>query len=89
MRKIVIAPDSFKETLSAQTVAHIIAQAFRSQLPDVELVEIPVADGGEGTLDALIDSSNGSRHQCTVHGPLGEPVNATWGLMGGWHHRRD
>ncbi|QKJ65785.1 glycerate kinase [Deefgea piscis] len=82
MRKIVIAPDSFKETLSAQAVAHIIAQAFRSQLPDVELVEIPVADGGEGTLDALIDSSNGSRHQCTVHGPLGEPVNATWGLMG-------
>ncbi|QZA80804.1 glycerate kinase [Deefgea piscis] len=82
MRKIVIAPDSFKETLSAQAVAQIIAQAFRSQLPDVELIEIPVADGGEGTLDALIDSSNGSRHQCTVHGPLGEPVNATWGLMG-------
>lgn len=82
MRKIVIAPDSFKETLSAQAVAQVIASAFRTHLPDVELVEVPVADGGEGTLDALIDSSKGTRHRCSVHGPLGESVEATWGLMG-------
>lgn len=82
MRKIVIAPDSFKETLSAQAVAQVIASAFRNHLPDVELVEVPVADGGEGTLDALIDSSKGTRHRCSVHGPLGESVEATWGLMG-------
>ncbi|HSC81869.1 MAG TPA: glycerate kinase [Chitinolyticbacter sp.] len=82
MKKIVIAPDSFKETLSALDVAHTIAEAMRPLLPGVELVEVPVADGGEGTLDALVDATGGTRHQFLVLGPLGEQVNAVWGMLG-------
>lgn len=54
MRKIVIAPDSFKESLSAREVAAIIAGALAPLLPHTELLQLPVADGGEGTLDAQI-----------------------------------
>ncbi|XZG70059.1 glycerate kinase [Chitinibacteraceae bacterium HSL-7] len=82
MKKIVIAPDSFKETLSAQDVAAVIAEALQTRLPEAELVQVPVADGGEGTLDALVDASNGSRHRVAVQGPLGTSVDAVWGLMG-------
>ncbi|WP_255991969.1 glycerate kinase [Chitinolyticbacter albus] len=82
MKKIVIAPDSFKETLSALDVAHTIAEAMRPLLPGVELVEVPVADGGEGTLDALVDATGGTRHRFPVLGPLGEQVDAVWGMLG-------
>ncbi|WP_027469510.1 glycerate kinase [Deefgea rivuli] len=82
MKKIVIAPDSFKESLSAKEVASIIASAFENILPHVELVQVPMADGGEGTLEALIDATNGQFHTATVRGPLGAPVTAQWGMLG-------
>lgn len=82
MRKIVIAPDSFKETLSARQVADIIAAALAPHLPQTELLTVPVADGGEGTLDALLAATAGQYHYLDVRGPLGTPVPAAWGMLG-------
>jgi len=80
--KIVIAPDSFKESLSALGVADAIEAGFREIFPDAEYVKIPVADGGEGTVQALIDGSKGARIEHDVTGPLGERVRAFYGLTG-------
>lgn len=78
---IVIAPDSFKECLSAQEVATAIARGWSKVAPNDELVEIPLADGGEGTTIALTTAAKGKLHQVSVTGPLGEPVHAHFGLI--------
>jgi glycerate kinase len=80
--KIVIAPDSFKESLSALQVAAAIEAGMREVWPDAEYVKVPVADGGEGTVQALIDATGGRRVEVRVTGPLGEPVDAFYGLVG-------
>jgi glycerate kinase len=80
--KIVIAPDSFKESLTALAVANEIEAGFREFFPDAHYVKLPVADGGEGTVQAMIDASGGRRIELRVTGPLGEPVSAFYGLMG-------
>jgi len=80
--KIVIAPDSFKESLTAMAVANEIEAGFREFFPDAQYVKLPVADGGEGTVQAMIDASGGRRVALKVSGPLGEPVDAFYGLMG-------
>jgi glycerate kinase len=80
--KIVIAPDSFKESLTALAVANEIEAGFREFFPDAQYVKLPVADGGEGTVQAMIDASGGRRVELQVTGPLGEPVSAFYGLMG-------
>ncbi|MFS2002734.1 glycerate kinase [Duganella sp. CT11-25] len=80
--KIVIAPDSFKESLTALAVANEIEAGFREFFPDAQYVKLPVADGGEGTVQAMIDASGGRRIELQVTGPLGEPVPAFYGLMG-------
>lgn len=80
--KLVIAPDSFKESLSAAEVAGAIATGWRSVMPDAKLVELPVADGGEGTTAALVAATGGECLPATVSGPLGEPVEAFWGRLG-------
>lgn len=80
--KIVIAPDSFKESLTAMAVASEIEAGFREFFPDAQYVKLPVADGGEGTVQAMIDASGGRRVELQVTGPLGEPVSAFYGLMG-------
>ncbi|MCC2973618.1 glycerate kinase [Massilia sp. IC2-476] len=79
---IVIAPDSFKESLSALAVANAIEAGFREIFPEAHYRKIPVADGGEGTVQALIDASAGRLVELEVSGPLGEPVRAFYGLMG-------
>jgi glycerate kinase len=81
--KIVIAPDSFKESLSAMQVAQVIEDGFREIFPDAHYVKLPVADGGEGTVQAMIDATGGQRIERAVTGPLGEPVPAFYGLTGG------
>ncbi|MCI2245674.1 glycerate kinase [Xanthomonas sp. PPL568] len=78
--KIVIAPDAFKESLSAAQAAAQIAAGFRSVFPEAEYVLLPFADGGEGTVDALVAGGGGRRVACTVTGPLGAPVTAEFGL---------
>ncbi|MFC0170271.1 glycerate kinase [Pseudoduganella danionis] len=80
--KIVIAPDSFKESLSALEVASEIEAGFRQIYPHADYCKLPMADGGEGTVQALIDASGGQRIVCEVAGPLGQPVTAFYGLMG-------
>ena len=79
--KILIAPDSFKESLSAKQVANAIEQGFRMHFVDAEYQQIPIADGGEGTLDALISSNQGEMKTSLVEGPLGELTKANWGVI--------
>lgn len=81
--KIVIAPDSFKESMTALQAANAIEQGFREIFPDADIVKIPMADGGEGTVQALVDATDGEIVSVQVTGPLGEPVEAFFGLMGG------
>ena len=82
MKKIVIAPDSYKESLSALEVAQAIAAGFREVFPAAEYVLVPVADGGEGTVDAMVAATGGRKEIVMVGGPLGEPVEAFYGLTG-------
>jgi glycerate 2-kinase len=79
--KILLCPDSFKGALSAPEAARAMATGWRRVFPEAELLELPVADGGEGTLDVLLAATNGERITQTVMGPLGEPVEAAWGLL--------
>lgn len=79
--KIIIAPDSFKGTMSATKVASIISNEYRNIFPKSEIIELPMADGGEGTTDALISATHGDKVELLVEGPLGEPVTATYGII--------
>ncbi|WP_210081669.1 glycerate kinase [Pantoea endophytica] len=80
--KIVIAPDSYKESLSALEVASAIEAGFREIFPEAEYVKIPVADGGEGTVEAMVAATQGNIVRLAVTGPLGKPVEAFYGLSG-------
>jgi len=80
--KIVIAPDSFKESLSALEAASAIEAGFREIFPDAIYVKVPVADGGEGTVEAMIAATDGRLVQLQATGPLGRPVEAFYGLTG-------
>ena len=80
--KIVIAPDSYKESLSAQQVATQIEQGFREIFPEAHYVKLPVADGGEGTVEAMVAATGGKTVRLNVTGPLGEEVEAFYGLSG-------
>ena len=80
--KIVIAPQGFKATLSGLEAARAIARGVSAALPDAETVLAPVADGGDGTLNALVDGTGGQVFASRVTGPLGQPVEAQWGVMG-------
>lgn len=80
--KIVIAPDSFKESLTALEVAAHIRAGFSEVYPDADYVVLPVADGGEGTVDAMVAATGGTVIDLVVTGPLGELVDAFFGLTG-------
>lgn len=80
--KIVVAPQAFKGSLDAPEVADAIARGVRQVFPDARLVVLPVADGGEGTVRAMVQSSGGRTVTSRVLGPLEQPVNATWGILG-------
>ena len=79
--KIVIAPDSFKDSLSAEKVADAIAAGLADVLPHAHLVKCPMADGGEGTVEAIVAAGNGQLRSNHVQGPLGAPVEAHWGWL--------
>ncbi len=80
--KIVIAPDSYKECLSALQVATLIEAGFREIFPSADYVKVPVADGGEGTVEAMVEATSGTIVPVAVRGPLGETVEAFYGLTG-------
>ncbi|WP_192458814.1 glycerate kinase [Musicola keenii] len=80
--KIVIAPDSYKESLSAQEVATQIEAGFREVFPEASYVKLPVADGGEGTVEAMVAATRGKIVRVNVTGPLGDEIEAFFGLSG-------
>jgi glycerate kinase len=80
--KIVIAPDSFKGTNTSIDVCNLIETGILRVFPDADIRKIPVADGGEGTVDAVISAVNGKTDSLEVTGPLGKPVSARFGYFG-------
>ena len=80
--RIVVAPQAFKGSLSAQEACRAIREGALRQIPDAEVVLVPMADGGDGALEALVDATGGSYRHTLVRGPLGEDVRAAWGIMG-------
>ena len=80
--KFLFAPDSFKGSLTALQITDILEKVARRHFPGVETVSIPVADGGEGTTDALLRAACGQKYRLPVTGPLFEPEEASWGLLG-------
>jgi glycerate 2-kinase len=80
--KIVIAPDSFKENLTSMQVATCLEKGIKRVLPKAKCVKVPMADGGEGTVQSLVDATGGKILKKTVVGPLGEPVQARYGILG-------
>ncbi len=81
MKKIVIAPDSFKESLSAFAVSEVIAKAFRKVFPHIEAICLPLADGGEGTVEALLYNLKGEKIEVTVKDPFGRNHQAFYGWI--------
>lgn len=80
--RVLVAPDKFRGTLTAREAAGAIATGWLRSRSGDEIVQIPMADGGEGTLDALVDATDGGRRTMLVEGPLGEPVEAEFGWLG-------
>ncbi|WP_282804524.1 glycerate kinase family protein [Clostridium tetani] len=80
--KFVLAPDSFKESMTAKEVATSMENGLRNVFPKADYIKVPMADGGEGTLQALIDATNGEIFKVEVLGPLGEPITAEFGILG-------
>src|SRR2546427_7500842 len=79
--KVVVAPNAFKGTLTATRAGAAIARGVREVFPDAEIVEVPVADGGDGTVEALVSAKHGEYGTAQVEGPLGDPVQARYGLI--------
>ncbi|MBR7888113.1 glycerate kinase [Marinomonas sp. A79] len=80
--KIVIAPDSFKESLTALQVANAIENGFYQIFPDAHYLKVPMADGGEGTVQSMVDATQGQTIDLEVTGPLGNKVMAQYGILG-------
>jgi glycerate kinase len=78
--RVVVAPDKFKGTLSAKDAADALAEGWRRADPRAHVEQVPIADGGEGTLDALVAALDGHRERGRVRGPLGDPADADYGL---------
>lgn len=81
--RILVAPDKFRGTLTARQAAEAFATGWRRTRPGDELDLVPMADGGEGTMDTLVDALGGERVRVRVPGPLGDPVDAAYGMVPG------
>jgi glycerate kinase len=80
--KILVAPNAFKESLTAMEAARAITQGIRRVLPRAKITEIPIADGGDGTLEAIVVGTRGRTLKTRVIGPLGRPITAEYGITG-------
>jgi glycerate kinase len=80
--RIIVAPDSFKGSVSALGVAEAMERGIHAVFPAAEVIKVPIADGGEGTVEALVAATGGRLLHAEVRGPLGEPVRAHWGISG-------
>ena len=81
MKKFLFMPDSFKGTLSSAEICDILEESAQKFFPGVSCCKIPVADGGEGSVDCFVQALNGSKITCTVANPFFEPIDATFGLI--------
>lgn len=81
MKKIVCIPDSFKGTLSSSTVCEVMKTAINQHLPHCDVITIPVADGGEGSVDAFLSAVGGEKVYCRVFNPFFEPMEAFYGRL--------
>ena len=79
--RILIAPDKFKGALNAREVANNIAKGLFDVLPDAQIEVVPMADGGEGTAEAICEARGCSRVECKAHDPLGREIDARYGWI--------
>lgn len=82
MKKVVLIPDSFKGTMSSMEICQIMERAILAHYPASEVISVPVADGGEGTVDAFLTALGGEKIMVPVQGPLGETVEGFYGRLG-------
>lgn len=82
MTKYVVAPDSFKESMTAKEVCDAMVKGIKKADSAAEVIKVPMADGGEGTVDSLVDATNGQRVIVEVTGPLGNKISAYYGILG-------
>lgn len=80
--KVILAPDSFKGSLTAIEAARAMARGVQEAVPSSQTILLPAADGGEGTMRSLVDATNGTYTSVTVEDPLGRPILATYGILG-------
>lgn len=80
--KIVLAPDSYKGSLTAQKACEAMAVGIRKALPEAEIIQVPMADGGEGTVQSLVDATGGRIYTASVKNPLGKNITAKYGVLG-------
>src|SRR5437762_5571428 len=80
--RVIVAPQSFKGSADAVAVASAIARGIRRVWPSARIEEMPLADGGEGTVRALVTATNGGLRRSRVHDPLGREIDAEWGVLG-------
>ena len=81
--RIVVAPQEFKGSLTAIEAARAIAAGVRAAIPDAEIIEVPMSDGGPGLVDAMLAARGGERIETDVHDPLMRPVRAAWAILAG------
>ncbi len=81
MKRVIIAPDSFKGTLSSVEVCRIVSDELQKKYSEIEITQIPVADGGEGTVEAFLYALGGEKLYCTVKSPLGREIDACYGIL--------
>jgi len=82
LKKIVVASDSFKGSVSSMEVSQNVEMAVHKIFPDCKVIKLPVADGGEGTVEALVSAMNGTILSCSVNNPLMELIEANYGILG-------
>ena len=83
MKKVILVPDSFKGTLSSKKVCEIIGECAKAHAPDAQIVSVPVADGGEGSVDCFLSAMKGERVSCLTVNPFFEETDSFYGLLNG------
>lgn len=81
IKKIVVAPDSFKGTMSSEEICGVVEKSVKKYYNDAQVIKIPVADGGEGTVDAYLAGNGGKKVFVNVTGPMGDKVEAYYGIL--------
>ena len=81
MKKVILIPDSFKGTMSSAEICTVMAQAVQEYYPDAQVHSVPVADGGEGSVDSFLQAVGGEKVSVTVKGPYFEEVPAFYGML--------